>query len=86
MQSAKVVGTTTATVKHSSMNGWKLLIVQPYTTDGIKPDGDPQLAIDTLGAGMGEQVIITSDGPATREILGRDDSPVRYSVIGIADP
>jgi ethanolamine utilization protein EutN len=85
MLSARVIGTATATVKHSSMEGWKLLLVQPFLPDGRTADGDPMLAVDVLGAGMGETVIVSSDGKGTRELLGRDDTPVRWSVIGIAD-
>ena len=47
MQLGKVIGTATATVKHPSMNGWKLLVVQPYLADAKIPDGDPVLAIET---------------------------------------
>jgi ethanolamine utilization protein EutN len=85
MQLGEVVGTATATVKHQSMNGWKLLIVQPYLVDGKTPDGDPVLAIDDRGAGRGERVIITSDGAGTRALVGSDTTPVRWSVLGIAD-
>lgn len=85
MLTARVVGTATATVKHASMEGWKLLIVQPLLTDGRTPDGDPVLAVDALGAGTGETVMVTSDGLATRELLGSDTTPVRWSVIGIVD-
>jgi ethanolamine utilization protein EutN len=85
MLSGRVVGTATATVKHPSMEGWKLLLVQPYGPDGRTPDGDPMLAVDALGAGMGEDVIISSDGKGTRELLQNDNTPVRWSVIGIAD-
>ena len=85
MQVGKVIGTATATVKHRSMEGWKLLVVQPFMVDGITPDGDPQLAVDALGAGKGETVILSSDGKGTRELLGDDTTPVRWSVMGIAD-
>ncbi len=85
MVTGRVVGTATATVKHPSMEGWKLLVVQPYGPDGRTPDGDPVLAVDALGAGTGELVIITSDGKGTRELLKSDTTPVRWSVVGIAD-
>jgi ethanolamine utilization protein EutN len=85
MQLGLVVGTATATTKHRSMNGWKLLIVQPKLADGHTPDGDPQLAIDNLGAGIGQQVMISSDGAGTRALMGTDATPVRWSVIGIPD-
>ena len=79
-----VVGNATATVKHPSMEGWKLLVVQPREPSG-QADGDPVLAIDALGAGIGEEVIISSDGKGTRELVGRDNTPIRWSVIGIVD-
>ncbi|HEX4000529.1 MAG TPA: EutN/CcmL family microcompartment protein, partial [Pirellulales bacterium] len=50
-----------------------------------RPDGDPQLAVDNLGAGIGDRVIITSDGAGTRALLNSDTTPVRWSVIGIPD-
>ncbi|HID78055.1 MAG TPA: ethanolamine utilization protein EutN [Planctomycetaceae bacterium] len=85
MLHARVIGTATATVKHPSMGGWKLLIVQPLLADGRTPDGDPVLAVDALGAGKGETVIITSDGRGTRELLESETTPVRWSTIGIPD-
>jgi ethanolamine utilization protein EutN len=85
MQLGLVIGTATATIKHPSMNGWKLLVVQPQMNDGRTPDGDPQLAVDNLGAGIGQQVMISSDGAGTRELLGVEATPVRWSVIGIPD-
>lgn len=85
MQIGLVVGTATATTRHPSMRGWKLLVVQPLMADGRGPDGDPQLAVDNLGAGVGERVIITNDGASTRELLSNDATPVRWSVIGIPD-
>jgi ethanolamine utilization protein EutN len=85
MISGRVVGTATATVRHPSFKGWKLLIVQPLAADGRRPDCDPVLAVDALGAGPGEDVLITSDGRGTRELLKSDTTPVRWSVIGIPD-
>ncbi len=85
MQAGKVVGSATSTVKHPSMEGWKLLVVQPLLSDRASPDGDAVLAVDALGAGAGETVIISSDGKGTRELLQNDNTPVRWSVIGIAD-
>jgi len=67
------------------MKGWKLLVVQPFLVDGRTPDGDPVLAVDSLGAGIGETVIISSDGRGTRALLGSDNTPVRWSVLGIVD-
>ena len=85
MQLARVVGTATSTIKHPSMNGWKLLIVQMLAADGKSPDGDPVMSIDSLGAGLGQTVLITSDGKGTRELMQSDNTPVRWSVMGIQD-
>jgi ethanolamine utilization protein EutN len=83
VQLGLVVGTATATRKHASMAGVKLLVVQALLADGRTPDGEPILAADRLGAGRGETVIISSDGRFTRELLKDDTTPVRWSVIGI---
>ena len=85
MQLAQVIGTATATVRHASLAGCKLLVVQPIAADGASPDGEPQLAVDHLGAGLGDAVVITSDGKFVRDMLKSDTTPVRWSVIGIKD-
>lgn len=81
----RVIGTTTSTVKHPSMEGWKLLVVQPLKPDGRSFDGDPQIAVETLGAGIGDLVVISSDGKGTRQMLDSGTSPVRWMVLGIVD-
>ena len=63
----------------------KLLVVQPYGVDGKTPDGFPLLAVDVVGSGRGECVMITSDGRLAREVLNTDATPVRWTVIGIKD-
>ena len=85
MQSALVIGSASATIKHRSIEGRKLLVVQPLMADNVKPDGFPLIAIDAVGAGVGEKVIITSDGRSARELLKVDLTPVRYTAIGIVD-
>ena len=84
MQVGRVVGRATATIKHPSMNGWRLLIVQPLDAKG-GPDGEPQLAIDSLGAGIGDDVMFTTDGSEVRNWVGSNNTPIRYAVIGLPD-
>jgi ethanolamine utilization protein EutN len=67
------------------MAGWKLLLVQLLAADGQSPDGEPVLAVDRLGAGRRDTVILTNDGKATRELVGDENTPVRWSVMGIRD-
>jgi ethanolamine utilization protein EutN len=79
------MGNATATVKHPSMEGAKLLLVMALQADGRTIEGDPILVVDKLGAGRGEMVMITSDGIGAREMLGDEKSPVRWTVLGIPD-
>ena len=84
MQLAKVVGRATATVKHETLAGRRLLLVQPLDAAG-KADGDPQLAIDELGCRKTDIVMLTTDGAAVRDIVKKENTPIRWAVIGIAD-
>ena len=83
MQLGRVVGTATATVKHPTFQGERLLIVQLEGAGG-KPDGEPVIAFDRLGAGRGDVVLLTNDGQALQELLGRT-TPGRWSVMGLPD-
>jgi len=86
MQLARIIGTATATVKHRSLSGARLLVVQPLLADRARADGDPQLAIDLVQAAVGDLVVITSDGRLLRDRLGSDTTPARWSTIGLVDP
>ncbi len=84
MQIARVVGTVVATRKHPTFEGAKLLLVQPVTLDD-QPRGVPLLAVDAVGAGVHERVVIVIEGRAAGEALGRKGAPVDAAVIGIVD-
>ena len=81
---ARVEGNVVATRKHPSFEGWRLVICQPIGQTG-EPEGAPQIAIDSHGAGMHQRVVISSDGAAARKAVGDPKSPVRWLVIGIVD-
>lgn len=81
---ARVEGNLTATRKHPSLEGWRLIICQPIGANG-NPEGVPQVAIDAHGAAMHQRVIISSDGLAARQAVGNDKSPVRWMIVGIVD-
>ncbi|HEU0039387.1 MAG TPA: EutN/CcmL family microcompartment protein, partial [Verrucomicrobiae bacterium] len=66
---ARVEGNVVATRKHPSLQGWRLVICQPIGADG-QAEGSPQVAIDSHGAGMHQQVVISSDGAAARKAVG----------------
>ena len=84
MQLGTVIGHATATVKHPSMKGWRMLIVQPLNAKR-EPEADCIIAVDKLGAGLGELVVLNSDGKGARELIGDEKSPVRWFTIGIVD-
>ena len=84
MQIARVVGTVVSTQKHRKFEGAKLLLVQPITPDD-KPRGTALLAIDGVGAGVDETVLIVLEGRAAGEALGRKAAPVDAAIVGIVD-
>jgi ethanolamine utilization protein EutN len=83
MQLGRVLGTATATVKHPTFAGERILVVQLETSIG-GPDGEPILAFDRLGARRGDRVVLTNDGRALQDLLGRT-TPGRWSVLGLPD-
>jgi ethanolamine utilization protein EutN len=84
MQLARVVGHAVSTVKHPTLTGWRLLLVQPLGADG-KEDGEPLLVIDGLGAGAAQRVLISNDGQGARELVGARNSPARWFVMGLCE-
>ncbi len=84
MQIGKVVGLAVASVKHKSLEGWRLILVQPLGADQ-NADGEPLLAIDNLGAAPGQHVMLSSDGAGARKLVNARNSPVRWMVLGVCD-
>jgi len=81
MRIATIRGQVTSTVKHPSFAGQRLLIAVPES-----PDVAPQIVLDNLGAGIGQRVMISSDGSEARKMAGDESSPARWTVCGIIDP
>jgi ethanolamine utilization protein EutN len=84
VQIARVTGTVVATKKNAKFEGAKLLLVQPLTPDDA-PTGPELLAVDGVGAGVHEKVLIVLEGRAAGEALGRKGAPVDAAIIGIID-
>jgi len=84
MKIGRVLGTVVATQKHRKFDGAKLLLVQPLNADDT-PRGTPVLAIDGVGAGVHERVLVVMEGRAAGEALGRKAAPVDAAIIGIVD-
>ncbi|MDB4476740.1 EutN/CcmL family microcompartment protein [Rhodopirellula sp.] len=84
MQTALILGSTRATVKHESLVGQRMVVVQPLMSDET-PDGPPLIAVDAFGARRGDHVMLTSDGLYARDVTNHENTPVRWSVMGILD-
>jgi ethanolamine utilization protein EutN len=84
MQPARVLGSANATIKHESLEGQRLVVVQLLTADDAA-DGPPLLAVDGLGSRKGDRVMMSSDGLYARELTNHSNTPARWSVVGIVD-
>jgi len=84
MQIGRVVGSVVATQKHRKFEGAKLLLVQPLNIDDT-PRGAALLAVDSVGAGVDEKVLVVLEGRAAGEALGKKGAPVDAAIIGIVD-
>ena len=84
MQLARGIGTVVSTQKHEALTGAKLLLVQPLTL-GNKPAGLCVLAVDSVGAGVGEKVLIVLEGRAAGQALRKRLAPVDVAIVGIVD-
>ncbi|MEG6585367.1 EutN/CcmL family microcompartment protein [Dendrosporobacter sp. 1207_IL3150] len=79
----KVIGTLVATPKDDSLTGCKLLIVQPSLL-GQSGRTSPIVAVDTIGAGTGETVLVV-EGSSARHVTGRPNAAVDAAIVGIID-
>ena len=81
---ARVIGELVSTHKHKSHVGRKALIVQPLDLDGTDR-GDAVIAFDAVDAGVGDRVLLSTDGYAASSAVGRPQSPIDMAVIGFID-
>ncbi len=81
---ARITGNVVSTIHHTIVDGRKLLLAERLDPTG-KPTGGYLIAIDTIGAGDGETVLILDEGTGARQILGDGNAPVRSIVVGIVD-
>ncbi len=84
MNLARIDGTIVASACHPSMVGWRTVICQPINEKGAD-EGTPVLAVDPLGAGLHQIVMLSTDGSETRKIVGDPKSPLRNFILGIMD-
>lgn len=81
---ARVIGNVVATQKAPSHEGQKILLVQPLNLDG-SDRGEPVVAMDAVDAGVGERVLLSTEGYSAMTAVGRPNSPIDTAVIGVID-
>jgi len=80
----KVCGTIHSTINHEFYNNKRLLILDRLTPEGT-PTGQYLIAIDSVGAGAGETVLVLDEGNGARQIVGESMAPLRSIIVGIVD-
>ena len=83
MQIARVIGNVVSTIKNESLNAKKLMIVQTLNAD-LQPKGKPMIALDAVGAGVGE-LVFWCRGKEASFTFKRDDTPTDCTIVGIID-
>lgn len=83
MYLGKVIGTVVSTSKNESLSGCKLLVVARLT-EKLIPSGSTEIAVDSVGAGNGETVIVTC-GSASRQLCDKQNSVIDAAIVGIVD-
>jgi ethanolamine utilization protein EutN len=81
---ARITGSVVSTIHHPVVDGQKLLLAERIDPSG-KPSGGYLIALDAIGAGQGETVLILDEGSGARQILDDSSAPVRSIVVGIVD-
>jgi microcompartment protein CcmK/EutM len=81
---ARVIGEVVATQKHASHEGRKILMVQPLNLDGTDR-GDAVIALDAVDAGVGDKVLLVTEGFSAMTAVGRPQSPIDMAVVGFLD-
>jgi microcompartment protein CcmK/EutM len=79
-----VAATVVSTIKHPVLDGRRLLMVDILDADGA-PSGVDLIAVDAVGAGAGETVLVLDEGNGARQVLGAPEAPVRAVIVGIVD-
>jgi len=80
----RITGSVVSTIHHPVVEGQKLLVAERLDPTG-RPTGGYLIALDAIGAGQGETVLILDEGSGARQILGDSNAPVRSIVVGIVD-
>jgi len=80
----RVVGTVVSTINHPSFDERTLLLCDLLDPSG-RPSGGYLIAVDSVGAGAGEMVLLLDEGTSARQVLDAPGAPIRTVVVGIVD-
>ena len=78
------MGTVVSTINHPALDERKLLVCDLLNERGTA-QGGYLIAVDTVGAGLGETVLLIDEGNSARQVMDRSDAPVRTVIVGIVD-
>jgi len=81
---AEVLGTVVSPVQHPVLAGERLLLLRVLEPDG-RPSGRTRIALDRAGAGAGERVLVVDEGNAGRQLVARENAPVKTVIVGVVD-
>ena len=84
MKIGRVAGTVVATICSPALEGRKLLFVDLLDLKGNET-GKDLIAVDTVGAGAGETVLVLDEGNGARQVLEAPDAPIRAVIVGVID-
>jgi len=81
---AQVVGTVVSPVQHPVLDGERLLLLRVLRPDG-RASGKTRIALDRAGAGPGERVLVVDEGNCGRQLVARENAPVKTVIVGVVD-
>lgn len=84
MKLARVQGTVVCTIKHPTYDGKRLMLCALLDAQG-QPTGKQEIAVDLVQAGIGDRVLIMSEGNGVRQLLGSNAGPIRDVIVGVVD-
>lgn len=84
MNLARVIGRVWATSKDATLEGHRILLLRPLGLDA-RPRGEAYLAIDSVDAGAGENVLVVDEGASAGQVLALDNPPIRSVIVGVVD-
>jgi microcompartment protein CcmK/EutM len=82
---AQVVGTVVSPVQHPALERERLLLVRPLRPDGTAAKKTTRIALDRAGAGVGERVLVVDEGNSGRQLVARENAPVKTVIVGVVD-